>query len=182
MVLITSRVGLQPHRGEEIQQGIVSQVAGHRPKSQQVLQRVLHKKARHNAHGGGQAGRAHPVLLQRALIDVAGHHQRRRAREAGRLAGPQELNVPRHGVLGHARLEPGLAELVAGLVDGHPRLEVVDAAEDEVDGAGGEAARLEAGHEMVEVVDGGDVVVVRLEGHVGVDVGEGHGRRLHLLR
>ena len=70
-VLVTTGVGLQPHRGEEVKQGVVAEVARHLPEPQQMLQRVLHQEPGHNAHGGGQAGRAHPVLLQGFLVNTA---------------------------------------------------------------------------------------------------------------
>lgn len=76
--------------------------------------------------------------------------------------------MTRDGVFRHARLEPLLPDLEARRVDGHPRLEVVDAAEHEVDGAAGQTARLDASHEVVKVFDGRDVVVVSLELDVGV--------------
>ena len=56
------------------------------------------------------------LSFERLLVNVAGHHQGRGAREAGSLPGPDELDVAGHGVFGHARLEPGLAKLVAGLM------------------------------------------------------------------
>ena len=91
------------------------------------------------------------------------------------------LYVTRDRVLRDARLEPLLADLEARRVDGHPRLEVVDAAEDEVDGAvAAEAAAPDATHEVVEVLDGRDVVVVRLELDVGVDALQGLRRRGNL--
>ena len=91
------------------------------------------------------------------------------------------LYVTRDRVLRDARLEPLLADLEARRVDGHPRLEVVDAAEDEVDGAAvpAEAAAPDAPHEVVKVLDGRDVVVVRLELDVGVDALQGLRRRGH---
>ena len=72
-------------------------------------------------------------------------------------------------VFRHARLEPLLSDLEARRVNRHPRLKVVDAAEDEVDGAAGQAARPDPAHEMVKVLDRRDVVVVCLELDVGVD-------------
>ena len=158
---------------KEVQQGVVAEVARHLPEPQQMLQRVLHQEPGHNAHGGGQAGRAHPVLLQGFLVNVARHHERRGARKTGRFAGPQELNVAGHGILRDAGFEPRLAELIARLVDGHPRLKIVHTAEDKVDRAGREAAGHQAAHKVVKVVHGGDVVVVRLKLHIRVDVGQG---------
>ena len=92
------------------------------------------------------------------------------------------LYVTRDCVLRDARLEPLLSDLEARRVDGHARLEVVDAAEDEVDGAAAaaEAAAPDAPHEVVKVLDGRDVVVVRLELDVGVDGFQGLRRRGHL--
>ena len=79
------------------------------------------------------------------------------------------LYMTRDGVFRHARLEPLLTYLEARGVDGHPRLEVVDAAKHEVDGAASQTSRLDASHEVVKVFDGRDVVVVSLELDVGVD-------------
>ena len=76
--------------------------------------------------------------------------------------------MTRDGVFRHARLEPLLTYLEARGVDGHPRLEVVDAAKHEVDGAASQTSRLDASHEVVKVFDGRDVVVVSLELDVGV--------------
>ena len=91
------------------------------------------------------------------------------------------LYVTRDRVLRDARLEPLLADLEARRVDGHARLEVVDAAEDEVDWfAAAEAAAPDAPHEVVKVLDGRDVVVVRLELDVGVDGLKSLCRRGHL--
>ena len=56
---------------KEVQQGVVAEVARHLPEPQQMLQRVLNKEHGHNALGGGQAGRAHPVLLQGFLVNTA---------------------------------------------------------------------------------------------------------------
>ena len=76
--------------------------------------------------------------------------------------------MTRDGVFRHAGLEPLLPDLEARGIDGHPRLEVVYAAQHEVDGAAGQTAGLDASHEVVKVFDGGDVVVVGLELDVGV--------------
>jgi hypothetical protein len=80
--------------------------------------------------------------------------QRRRALEARELARDEQLDVAGDGVLGDARLEPRLPELVARLVDAHARLEVVHAAQHEVDAAAGQAALADAPHEVLEVVNG----------------------------
>lgn len=71
-------------------------------KAQQVLERVLHQQPGHDAHGGGQAGGAHALALERALVDPARNDQRRHARKAR----------------GHARYDHLPGEL-SSLVRGH---------------------------------------------------------------
>ena len=56
--------------------------------------------------------------------------------KAGGLPRLEVLDVPRHGILTHTALHPHLAQLVAGLVDGHARLVVVHTAQDQADGLG----------------------------------------------
>ena len=50
------------------------------------LERVLDEEACDDAHGGGEAGGADALPLQRPLVDVGGDHEGRRAREARSLA------------------------------------------------------------------------------------------------
>lgn len=66
-------------------------------KAQQVLERVLHQQPGHNAHGGRQAGGAHALALERALVDAAGDDQRRHACEARRHARDDHLPAARRG-------------------------------------------------------------------------------------
>ena len=73
-------------------------------------------EAKGEAEGEGRGA------LERLLVDARGDDERRRALEAGELARLEQLDVARDGVLGDARLEPRLPELVARCVDAHPRL------------------------------------------------------------
>lgn len=52
------------------------------------LEDVLHEQPRHDAHGGGEGGRTHALLLQRPLVNLARHDQRRSA-----LKGRTRLNA-----------------------------------------------------------------------------------------
>ena len=54
--------------------------------TQYSLERVLDEEACDDAHGGGEAGGADALPLQRPLVDVGGDHEGRRAREARSLA------------------------------------------------------------------------------------------------
>ena len=76
----------------------------HLPEAQQVLEGVLHEQAGDDAHGGGQARRAHALALQRALVDAARHHQRRAARKARRPARDHHLRCRITKYLGMHRL------------------------------------------------------------------------------
>ena len=78
--------------------------------------------------------------------------------------------MTRNGVLWYSGLEPGLAELVAGLVDRHPGLEIINTAKDKVYPASGEAALGYPWHKMLEVLYGCDIVVVSLELNIRIDI------------
>mmetsp|Transcript_11578 Transcript_11578/g.31033 ORF Transcript_11578/g.31033 Transcript_11578/m.31033 type:complete len:392 (-) Transcript_11578:796-1971(-) len=95
---VTARVGLQVEKGEKIVHRIVAEVGGSLAKLEQVLQCILHQKARHHRHGSGERGSAHIASLQRFLIHAGGNDERGEAAKAGQLAGYHQLNVARHGV------------------------------------------------------------------------------------
>jgi len=159
-----------------------AEVARDVAEAEEVLERVLDQEASDDAHGGGEGGGAHALALQRLLVLARRDDEGRRALEARELARLEELDVARDGVLGDARLEPRLPELVAGLVDGHARGEVVDAREHEVDGAAAEGAVRDAPHQVLKVVHRRDVVVVVLNLDIRVDEGERLLRRGHLAQ
>ena len=152
----------------------------------------LRARARATARPGAMATAAARVggALERLLVDARGDDERRGALEAGELARLEQLDVARDRILGDARLEPRLRELVARRVDAHPRLctaggnvgsgsggqrasseraercvcacaggegslprlEVVYAAQHEVDPSAANAARLDHAHEVLEVI------------------------------
>lgn len=64
-------------------------LASHLAKVQQVLETVLHEQPRHNAHSGGQAGGAHTLPLQRALVNACGGGWGWREQGGGVLTNPQ---------------------------------------------------------------------------------------------
>ena len=78
--------------------------------------------------------------------------------------------MSRHRVFADAGLEPRLSQFVASHVDGHSGFEVVDATEHEIHGVSGETSASNPIHEIVVVFHRRDVVVVRLDRYVGVDV------------
>ena len=77
--------------------------------------------------------------------------------------------MTRDGIFRYAWLEPLLPDLEARWIDGHPRLEVINAAEHEVDRSAGKTTRLDASNEVIEVFDCGDVVIVSLKLYIGVN-------------
>ena len=80
-----------------------------------------------------------------------------------------ELNVTGDGVFADAGLEPWLTQFVASHVNRHPGFEIVHATENEIQRSVRQAARADAVDEVIVILDGGDVVVERLDCHVRVD-------------
>ena len=85
------------------------------------------------------------------------------------VGGDAELVEVRGELLARGLAVARAAELVARLVDRHASLEVVDTREDEVDGPAADRSLAEPAHQVLEVVDCRDVVVVVLHLPVGVD-------------
>ena len=78
-------------------------------------------------HGGGQRRGAHPLPLQRPLVDAGRHHQRRYAREARRVAGYYNLTatelVASHGPASGQRMvcvcQPSCTSEAASILKSH---------------------------------------------------------------
>ena len=92
-----------------------------------------------------------------------------RLKSAGISTGIDELNVPGNGVFADAGLEPWLTQFVASHVNRHPGFEIVHATEDEIQRSVRQAARADALDEVIVILDGGDVVVERLDCHVRIN-------------
>jgi len=178
--VVTLWIRLERHLGEEIAEGIVAQIVGNLAEIQQILQGILDEKASRNAHGGGQRGGAHALPFEGLLVNVLGHHQGRSTSEAGSVAGTDELNVPRDGILRNARLEPVEIPLIAGRIDGHAGLEVVHTAKHQIHRLTSHTTALRDGvQEAIKVIHRRDVVVVRLDLYVRVDEAQRGGGGLY---
>ncbi|EPY32400.1 ubiquitin-like modifier-activating enzyme 5 [Strigomonas culicis] len=175
----TVRVGLDVHLREVVPHRVVADVLADRAELQKVLERVLRQEAGDDAHRRRQRGRADALALR--LRHAGGHDERRAALVAGGGAGQQQLDVAAHRVLRDAAFHPRQPVLQADLVDRQPRLEVVHAAEQQVDrrlrrDAAGQQ-RLDKG---VPLVHRRDAVGARHDGGVGVDALQRRLGRVHL--
>ena len=85
------------------------------------------------------------------------------------FTGIDKLNVSRDGVFADPGLEPWLTQFVASHVNRHPGFEIVHATKNEIQRSVRQAARADAVDEVIVIVDGGDVVVERLDCHVRID-------------